>query len=105
MKNASIYSSSPVLVWLCLVTILVGTLALANVARVGIRYDGSDAQGRNQLSEVSRQPDAPQMSQFTAVQPGRRGVTEQPGRRGTIEQPGQSGADPDLVGREPMPPS
>jgi clan AA aspartic protease (TIGR02281 family) len=107
MKPSNTYPSAPVLVWLCLVAILVGNLAMTNPAKVGMWYDGDDTQGRNQQAAVSQQRDAAQMSQSAAVQPGRLGVTEQPGRRGTLEQSGRPGADsdPDQVVREPMPPN
>jgi clan AA aspartic protease (TIGR02281 family) len=108
-KNASAYPPSPVLVWLSLVAILAGNLAMNSAAGASMWDNWDAAQGQGHHSDTPPQTYVPQMylpreAQLAAVQPGRIGVTEQPGRRGTTEQSGRPGADPDQVARQPMPP-
>jgi clan AA aspartic protease (TIGR02281 family) len=110
MKHASIYPSSPVLVWLSLVAILVGNLAMTSAARAAIWDAWRNAPERNYHTDMPPQTPAPLMyqlweAQLAAVQPGRLGVTERPGRRGATEQPGRPGEDPDQATGSPMPPS
>ena len=109
MKNASAYPSSPVLVWLFLVAIMVGGGAIINAAGAGMPYNWSDIQEQSHHSDQLLQAYLLQMSQpnnvqFAVVQPGRVGVTEQPGRRGVTDQDGRSNADPSQPMRESISP-
>jgi clan AA aspartic protease (TIGR02281 family) len=96
-------------VWLSLVVLLVGNLAMTSAAASDIRYDWGDAQALTPQSGMAPQAGGSQLYQlggilFAVVQPGRLGVTEQPGRRGASQQPGQSGAAPDHPMHDPIPP-
>ncbi len=95
--------------WLSLVVLLVGNLAMTSAAASGIRYDWGNAQAHSPQSDMAPQAGGPQLYQlggilFAVVQPGRLGVTEQPGRRGASQLPGRSGAAPDQPMHDPMPP-
>jgi len=109
MKNASAYPSSPVLVRLSLMAILVCNLSMTSAAGAGTPYVRGDVQEQSHHSDPSLQAYLLEMSQlnnvqFAVVQPGRVGVTEQPGRRGVADQDGRPGADPGQGMREPMAP-
>ena len=92
LKLATARPSSPILAWLSVVVILVGSLAMSGAGRTGVRDSWGDAHGQG------RHPDRPMPAYvlqtpqlgnvlFAAVQPGRLGVTEQPGRRGVARLP------------------
>jgi clan AA aspartic protease (TIGR02281 family) len=98
-EMASAYPSSPVHVWLFLLTIFVGIIGMNSSAGAGKRHEWINDQGEDCLS------DTPPQAQLAAVQEGRRGVTEQSGRLGVTEQPSQPGADPGKAKIEPLPPS
>jgi len=109
MKKASASPSAAILVWLSLVAILCGNMALTSTPGDGMRYAWDDAQGWDFPSDTRPQAQELPAYQFrvprlAAVQPGRTGVTEQPGRRGVTEQETRSTTTPDHLVREPMPP-
>jgi clan AA aspartic protease (TIGR02281 family) len=109
LKLATARPSSPILAWLSVVVILVGSLAMSSAGEASIRYNWGNAHGQGHHSDRSAPVYLLQMSQlgnvlFAAVQPGRLGVTEQPGRRGVVDQDSRSDTDSGQVAREPMPP-
>jgi clan AA aspartic protease (TIGR02281 family) len=109
MKHTRAYTSSSILVWLFLLTILVGIVLAHRAAGVDTlcawvqAYRGNHSADRPLQAHEARVYQ-PREALFATVQPGRLGVTEQPGRRGTTEQSGRPGGEPDQVAREPMPP-
>lgn len=109
MKLASASPSVAILVWLSLVALLFGNMALTSAAGDGMGY------ARHHAEVWDYSPDTSLLAQelpvyqlrvprLAAVQPGRSGVTEHPGRRGVTEQEIRSRTTPDHIVREPMPP-
>lgn len=110
MKQASASPSVAILVWLSLVALLFGNMALTSASGDGMRYAQHHAEVWDYSPDISLlAQELPvyqlRLPRLAAVQPGRSGVTEQPGRRGVIEQESQPGAGPDHIVREPLPPS
>jgi clan AA aspartic protease (TIGR02281 family) len=108
IRNASAHPSSFIYMWLSLLAILVGNLALISAAGSGIWYDWANTLAWDHCSDALLQPHAPQTHQpreglFAAMQPGRLGVTEQPGRRGVADHDGRPNADLGQPAREPIP--
>lgn len=99
-KSMGAYPSSAVLVWLFLVAILVGNLAMTSAAGADTRYDWRGTAGGDHRRNTPPQARASQVHQLREAQL----AAAQPGRRGVTEQPGRPGADPDPVASTPMPP-
>ncbi|HXH13867.1 MAG TPA: retropepsin-like aspartic protease [Alphaproteobacteria bacterium] len=109
MKQASASPFVPILVWLSLVALLFGNMALTSAPGDGMRYAWDDVQGWDSSSDISPQAQELPVYQLraprlAAVQPGRSGVSEHPGRRGVTEQETRSTTTPDHLVHEPMPP-